>query len=401
MRNLIVMLGEQKVGRLIALDRGKIGFQYDPVWLEIGFSLSPLHLKFEPEIQFPDIADARSFYGLFGVFADSLPDGWGMRLMNKFFSGKDIHPVTTMDRLAYIGSKGMGALVYRPETNPAEPELIDLEQMLTASQIILNGDTSEVIEQLYRDGGSPGGARPKVTVAFSKDMQQCYSGVCDAPEGCSHWLVKFRQKDDVVEMGAIEKSLADMAALADVYMPTTDLITVGDKRFFAVKRFDRENNRKIHMHTMAGFLHADFGKTSLDYDNLMGAVGYLTKNINDVERMYKIAIFNVLAGNQDDHAKNFSFIHDNKWELAPAYDLTYAVSYMNEHATTMMGNGVPTRKEMIKLAQTHGIELYEDIIEQTRNAISEWKTIAKNNGISNDVISEYSKHFNKIDNVVR
>ena len=154
------------------------------------------------------------------------------------------------------------------------------------------------------------------------------------------------------------------------------------------------------MHTMAGFLHADFGNTTLDYDTVMSAVGFLTRNRIDVERMYKVAIFNVLLGNQDDHAKNFSFIHDADWNLSPAYDLTYSRSYMNEHATTMMGNGSPTKKEMIDLANEHEIELYQEIIDSVRHAISKWFSLAKENNIPPDVISIYVKRFNQIDHEV-
>jgi len=286
---------------------------------------------------------------------------------------------------------------FQPETDFTTIGVVDLATLANAVQDVLNGESSDVLDQLRIDGGSPGGARPKVAVAFSADMQQCYSGVCDAPEGYEHWLVKFRSKEDDPSMGAIEKSFADMADLAGVRMQPTRLVNVGDDRFFAVKRFDRDGNRKIHMHTLAGFTHANFREPSLDYEDVLGAVGYLTKNMADIEQMYRVAIFNALSGNKDDHAKNFSFIHDGQWRLAPAYDLTYANGLSGEHMTAMMGSGLPTQKEMIALARAHGIESFVETIEAVRHAISEWGNIARKNKLPASVITEYIKRFGKID----
>lgn len=402
MRTLSVLMGNQKVGKLIAMEHGKIGFQYSQSWLDTGFSLSPLHLKFDAGVQFPDTSDARIFVGLFGVFADSLPDGWGLLLMNRFFAknGIDRTDITALDRLAYMGSKAMGAMEFHPETDSTSFDAVDLVKMAEASQRVLNGEACDVLDELRIYGGSPGGARPKVAVAFSADMKQCHSGVCDAPDGYTQWLVKFHAKEDGAHAGAIEKSYADMAEIAGVHMPPTRLIDVGVNRFFSVKRFDRDGSRKIHMHTLAGFAHANFREPSLDYADVLGAVGNLTKHMSDVEQMYNVAIFNVLSGNKDDHAKNFSFIHDGQWRLSPAYDLTYSSGFAGEHITAMMGNGLPTKKEMTLLAREHGINSFTTVIDSVRHAISEWSRIAKENKIPSDVSDEYTKRFNKIDTAV-
>jgi hypothetical protein len=292
----------------------------------------------------------------------------------------------------------MGALEYHPETDPAESEPVNLLQLFGAGEKILNGETVEVIQQLqelYKQGSSPGGARPKVTVAFSEDMKECYSGVCDAPDGFTHWLVKFRSRDDDIHKGAVEKVIADMADIAGIDMSPTKLLTVGDERFFATKRFDRDGNRKIHMHTMAGYNHVNIVESSFDYNDAMLSVGSLARNMEDLMRMYRVAIFNVLVGNYDDHAKNFSFLYDNEWRLAPAYDLTN--SFGNYHATTMMGKGMPGKKDMIALAQEHGIERHNETIYLIRHTISQWTTIAKLHDLPPAVIEDYVRRFDYID----
>ncbi len=399
MNSLSVSIAGRKVGQLLDIKPGKVGFQYALSWLESGFSLSPHHLKFNSEIQFPDISDARLFNGLFGVFSDSLPDGWGLLLMDRFFSKRGISRdrITAIDRLGYMGSRSMGALEYQPETDSSAIGAVNFAALANAVHEVLNGESTEILDQLRIDGGSPGGARPKVVVAFTEDMLRCYSGVGDAPSGYEHWLVKFRSKEDDVNLGAIEKSIADIAKLANIRMPVTQLINVGMERYFAVKRFDREGNRKIHMHTMAGFIHANFREPCLDYEDILGVVGFLTRNIREVEQMYKVAVFNVLTGNKDDHAKNFSLLFAESWKLAPAYDLTYSNGISGEHMTSMMGNGTPTKKEMISLARAYEIESFDEIIQNTRHAISEWANIATAHGIPLPVIKEYSKRFNLID----
>jgi len=218
---LSVRLAGQNVGQLGLGERGRIYFQYDPDWIAGGFDLAPGSLDFNPSVQLPKRPEV--FDGLHGVFHDSLPDGWGLLLMDRFFRqtlGEEIQSITPLDRLAYLGNRGMGALEYEPALPVGNiPETVDIATLAQAAQAVLAGKTPDVLPQLYIQGGSPGGARPKVTVALSDDASICRSGFSPLPEGYDHWLVKFRARDDPPDMGRIEQVYAAMARLAGVETP--------------------------------------------------------------------------------------------------------------------------------------------------------------------------------------
>lgn len=391
---LIVTIGEIKVGEMAIGSHGQIGFQYSQEWLDHGYSISPINLKFDRTIQ---IASARMFGGLYGVFSDSLPDGWGMLLMDRFFRkhGVDSSVITPLDRLAYIGSKGMGALEYHPEMKREQVGTVNLADLAASAEKFVHGDTEEVLNELMITGGSPGGARPKVVVAFSNDFNSCISGVRGIPDDYSHWLVKFHSQDDGKNAGIIEKIYAEMAAHAGLNIPNTKLIEAGGKQYFACCRFDRVGNARRHVITMTGLLHADFRLPSLDYEDILGATGALTRDIREVEMAYRMGIFNVLCGNRDDHAKNFAFIMDDRWKLAPSYDLTFS-SRQHEHSTSMSGSGLPVKKDMDRLAAKFNIKNAMLIQQEVRDAITMWDSLAKDR-LPAKVIATYRKNLADID----
>lgn len=391
-KKLTVTSGGLKVGNLAAGNKRQIGFQYSKEWLEKGYSLSPMQLPFDGRVH---IADTQLFGGLYGVFADSLPDGWGLMLMDRFFkkNGMEQSEIGSLDRLAYIGTRAMGMLEYHPETCRHKSTTADLFALSESARQLVEGDAEDVLEELMIIGGSPGGARPKVTVAFSADFSQCISGVDAIPDGFSHWMVKFPAKSDNQYSGVIEKIYADIAKLAGLDMPETKLVDVGAKRFFATKRFDRIGNIKKHVLTLASFMHADYKSPSMDYEGVLGATGWLTKNVNEIAMAYRLAVFNVLSGNKDDHIKNFSFVMDGNWRLSPAYDLTLSDN-LREHTTSMMGSGLPTKSEMDLLARKHGVTNANEIQCQVREAISQWQTMSLDllpTKVSQDYFGNYPK----------
>lgn len=373
-KKLTVMSGGLKVGELAAGAGRKIGFQYSLEWLEKGYSLSPLRLPFDGPVH---IADTQLFDGLYGVFADSLPDGWGLLLMDRFFKKQrlDRSEIGPLDRLAYIGTRAMGSLEYQPETRHHKSTVADLFALSESARKLVEGDTEDVLDELMIIGGSPAGARPKVTVAFSNDFSRCISGVDTIPDDYSHWIVKFHAKNDNQHSGVIEKIYADIARLAGLDMPEARLVNVGENRFFAVRRFDRLGNTRKHVLTLAGLMHADYRSPSMDYEGVLGATGWLTRNVNDIEMAYRLAVFNVLCGNKDDHIKNFSFVMDDNWKLSPAYDLTPSDD-LREHTTSMMGSGLPAKKEMDVLASKHGVQNANEIQCQARDALSQWQAMS-------------------------
>ncbi|MBS1225365.1 MAG: transcriptional regulator [Proteobacteria bacterium] len=401
---LSVRLAGQNVGQLGLGERGRIYFQYDPDWIAGGFDLAPGSLDFNPSVQLPKRPEV--FDGLHGVFHDSLPDGWGLLLMDRFFRqtlGEEIQSITPLDRLAYLGDRGMGALEYEPALPVGNiPETVDIATLAQAAQAVLAGKTPDVLPQLYIQGGSPGGARPKVTVALSNDATTCQSGFSPLPEGYDHWLVKFRARDDPPDMGRIEQVYAAMARLAGVETPESRLILVriGQRAeaLFATRRFDRDGNDKRHILTLSGYLYASHRYPSVGYDSVLGATLHLTRDVREVAGAFRLMVFNVLAHNKDDHTRNFSFIRqESGWRLAPAYDLTFSAGMRNEHATDIAGSGNPGLKQIEQIARQAGIGNWREIVEQVRTATSQWHSLAREWGVARTRISAIGKALAEID----
>ena len=381
-----VLLAGTRVGELVSVPRRGTFFAYDEQWLATGFNLSPLNMEFKSPPQ--AAPDPHLFGGLMGVFADSLPDGWGMLLMDRFFlreRGIDRRAITALDRLAYMGDRAMGALEYRPVLEKSETDSsLDLERLYQAALEVYEGDTETTLDALRLAGGSPAGARPKVVVALSEDKQRCASSFKTLAEGYEHWLVKFRAPDEHRDTGAIEYAYAQMARRAGVEMAESALLNVqtksGVERFFAAKRFDRDGERKIHMLTACGILYADHRAPSLDYGDLLRATWAITGHAGEVEKMARLMVFNALAHNHDDHSKNFAYLYDQgRWVLSPAYDLTFARvrGMADEHTTAFAGAGLPTRKTLRKVCQAFSFLKVDQYIEQTLGALSGWRGLCR------------------------
>ena len=376
-----VLLAGARVGELVCAPRRGTYFAYDEQWLATGFNLSPLNMTFD---SLPQTApDPHLFGGLMGAFADSLPDGWGMLLMDRFFLrelGIERRAITALDRLAYMGNRAMGALEYRPvlEKTEVDPAL-DLQCLYRAALDVYEGDTETTLDALRLAGGSPAGARPKVVVALSRDKRHCASPFKTLAEGHEHWLVKFRAPEEHRDTGAIEYAYAQMARRAGVEMAEPALLCVqterGVERFFAAKRFDRDGERKIHMLTACGILYADHRVPSLDYGDLLRATWAITGHAGEVEKMARLMVFNALAHNHDDHSKNFAYLFDQgRWMLSPGYDLTFARvrGMADEHTTAFAGAGLPTRKTLRKVCEPFSFLKVDHYIEQTLEALSGW-----------------------------
>ncbi|MBR9905987.1 MAG: type II toxin-antitoxin system HipA family toxin [Gammaproteobacteria bacterium] len=380
-----VLLAGSPVGELVASRQG-IYFAYHPHWVAEGFNLSPLNMDFTTQPQ--KAPDPLLFAGLPGAFADSLPDGWGMLLMDRYFlaeHGKDRRDISPLDRLAYMADRGMGALEYRPVIErTADEDNIDLAQLYQAANAVYEGETVATLDALRLAGGSPAGAQPKVIVALSSDGKQCSTSFQELPAGYQHWLVKFRAPTEHRDTGAIEYAYSMLAERAGVQMAASKLIEINSssetERFFATQRFDRNGNRKIHMMTASGILYADYSAPSLDYSDLLKATNAFTRHAEDVERMARLMVFNALTHNHDDHAKNFAFLYDQgRWTLAPAYDLTYAPvrGYADEHTTSFSGAGLATCKKLKQVCAPFRYLTPDLYIEQTLDALSEWSSLCR------------------------
>jgi len=378
----------QPVGKLAYRDR--IAYlQYDESFLATGIELSPVHHKTSAGLQKP--YDANVFEGLHGIFNDSLPDGWGRLLVDRRARQLGLEPatLTPLDRLACVGNHGIGALSYSPATDVWKDtgDTLDLDKLATDARLVLAGDVSEIISALGHAGGSPGGARPKALIAIN-DQGHAILGSNDVPAGYTHYLLKFPGPDDPKDIAAIEMAYAMMAKDAGVAMPETRLLQGDQQQLnFAARRFDREGNRRVHVQSASGLLYADIRIPALDYTDLILLTRFLTRDQRECKTLFALAVFNVLAHNRDDHARQFSFImqRDGAWQLAPAYDLTWSPGPGGEHSSSVLGHGKNiNRSHLMALSKKADIENQDaaQIIERTEIAIDRWNTYAAEYGVS-------------------
>lgn len=376
----------QLVGHLAERGR-RVFFEYDPAFLQDPVWLSPF--KVPPQAGLLEHVD-RDFGPIFGLFDDSLPDGWGLLLMDRYFQSLDktLAEVSVLDRLAFLGTRTMGALTYHPPTSPATEGRrdLDLHEMARASEQVLSGSSRELLPRLLRAGGSPGGARPKVLVGVCGD--EILSGEEDLPSGFEHWMVKFGGPEDLADVGAVEMAYSRMAREAGIDMPKTRLFETSQRgRFFGVKRFDREHNRRFHMHTFGNLIHSNYRLPSCDYLQLLKTTKILTRDHQQVQTCFRRMVFNVLAHNRDDHVKNFAFrlAKGGEWELSPAYDLVPAPGPGGEHSMTIDGEGSrPTWAHMLKVAAAAGVSKEESrtVRDEVIAGVENWSEHAEDVGVS-------------------
>ena len=363
---LQVLFDNRVVGTLALAANHKVVFQYDDSWLEQGFSISPFSLPLENQVFVPT---KDYFDGLFGVFADSLPDHWGRLLLKRLLLAHEQNPdkLTVIDRLAIVGKSGMGALTYYPEQSFSEEnDNTDLDELAFQCQKILHTEYSDKLDELYRLGGTSGGARPKIMTTINDE----------------DWIIKFSAHVDGENAGKMEYDYSCCARKCGITMSETKLFpSEVCEGYFGIKRFDRisdiSRTKRVHMLTAAALLELDFEQPSLDYHSLMKLTKIITRdNKDDVENMFRRMCFNVFAHNRDDHSKNFTYLYDesaDSWRLSPAYDLTYSNTYYGEHTTTVDGNGRnPGKKELLAVGTMAGMkkELCMDIITEIKSSIN-------------------------------
>ena len=330
--NKIQVLYHNRPVGILQMDssRGVCVFEYEKSWLAGGFSLSPTELPLQSGLFY---ADKDKLGGVFATFEDSLPDGYGLYLLDRILrkQGSSLDELTPLQRLSIIGNGGMGALTYQPVMKGFQAqEELEEEQQLDFLQEealkVLSEKSGGDASLLYYNSSNSGGARPK-TVMKSRDG--------------SHWLVKFRHTYDPSDIGRTELLYMQTARECGITIPRIGLVR---DRYFAIERFDyAPDGQKVHVLTASALLKTDFRNQDVDYTNLLALTGYLTQDPAQVEEMFRRMVMNLVAMNKDDHAKNFSFIcSDGKWSLAPAYDITYSpVGSNGEHATSLFYNGNP------------------------------------------------------------
>ena len=406
MTEITAKLYGHTVGTLLHEGRS-VYFEYDPNFQNLGLEISPHKLAIKSLNGAYSNTDTSYFQGVPGVFHDSLPDKFGMKVIDRYYEekGKSIADVNLLMRLSYIGSRAMGALEYEPSDQPQyaqqKAEIMDLRQMYLDSQLIIKGEQAEAVHRIaafMENAASPGGAQPKASIGWNRETKEIISGAqLGVPEGFDHWLVKFSKSDQLgqpLDFTKLEYLYMRMAGEIGINVPQTQMLFDGNDWHYAIKRFDRVEGRKIHMHTLAGLTHIDFNQPGhYSYEQFWRISKALSRDNSVNLEIYKRAIFNVIARNQDDHAKNFSFLMDErgKWSLSPAYDITFAngEKYTANHQMSINGKlSNFVRKELITFGSQLGIKenVAKEIVQQTIDVLSTFAKRSKEMEIREDLI---------------
>lgn len=384
------------VGKLASREN-RIYFEYAPAFLDRRLGISPFNLPLRPGVQ---SFDRHVFEGLPGVLNDSLPDGWGRLLFDRMMKSQGMSSGETgpLIRLAHAGRSGMGAMVYEPDLGGAVPDQeIDLDEIAIRVRRVLDGEATDALQELLILNGSSAGARPKAMVGLDAGRRAAVYGMHPLREGFEPWMVKFSGQGDGLDAGAVEYVYALMANEAGLDLPEVQLLPArSGAGYFATRRFDRNRGRRLHLHSACGLLHSDFRVPALDYRDLVALTMALTRDVREAEKMFRLAVFNVLAHNRDDHSKNFSFLMDEQgnWTLAPAYDLTFSSGPGGEQSTLVMGEGKnPSTEHLVRLGAEAELSRsrIDSTVEQVKASLSQWRKLAGEHGVTPERIDLIGK----------
>lgn len=390
----------------VALDPsyGYYVFAYTPACAAKGVEPAPLHMPVanaEPYL-FTDLPEA-TYKRLPAMLSDALPDDFGNALINRYMADQGIaaQDVTPLDRLAYMGTRAMGALTFKPSRGPTryKPTAIELSTLVEQARQAVTGDVSDdahanaALRSIIDVGTSAGGARAKAVIALHPETGEIRSGQLDAPEGFEHWLLKFDGMGVDQELGTsqnygrIEYAYHLMARAAGIHMTPCRLLKENGRAHFMTQRFDREGQSgRHHMQTLCAMAHVDYKKKGTNaYAQLFHTLGQLALPYEDLEEAFRRMVFNVMARNCDDHTKNFAFLlrqGGTRWELAPAYDVTFAHNPKGEwtHQHLMSVNGKFKGFDVADLlaeADRFGVGTAKRIIEEVRAAVLRWPEFAQ------------------------
>jgi serine/threonine-protein kinase HipA len=419
-----VWIWGQQVGA-IAPDP-KLGFYvfaYQPAWRRTKVELAPLTMSLEDRrdvLVFPNLPEA-TFHRLPGMPADSLPDEFGNALIDAWMAehGVTKNAVTTLDRLAYMGKRGLGALEFKPargsqreSTAPlAMKSLVEEARKLVEGDLSVDAHATAALANLIRVGTSAGGARAKAVIAWNSKTHQIRSGQFEVAPGFTHWILKFDGvgKDSELGTGAdygrIEYAYHKMATQAGIKMSQCHLLEENGRAHFMTRRFDREvvkgRTIKHHQQTLCALSHLDFKQRGTHaYGQLFMAVSQLGLGDDAISQVFRRMAFNVMARNCDDHTKNFSFMlkEGGSWELAPAYDMTHAYNPKGEwtyqHLMSVNGKFKDiTRTDLLAEADRFGVRRANDLIADVRAAVENWVTYAKEAGLRPDSYDNVAADF--------
>jgi len=396
-----------RVGAVAADPRlGAYVFEYDPAWIRKGIELAPLMMpttQTDSRFVFPELPS--SFQKLPGLIADALPDDFGNALIDAWMARKGVAKtdITTLDRLSYMGKRGMGALEFRPATGSriesAKP--LEMKSLVEAARTILKGDISNdtaaqaALANIIRVGTSAGGARAKAVIAWNPQTQEIRSGQFDVAPGFEHWLLKFDGVGSDFELGVskdygrIEYAYYRMASTAGIEMMPCRLLHENARSHFMTKRFDRDGNTKHHVQSLCALSHLDYRQRAThSYEQLFLTISQLGLDDTARRQAYLRMAFNVMARNCDDHTKNFAFVlrKNDQWALSPAFDVTHAHNpegeWTAQHLMSVNGRFDDIRlDDLVSVADRFGIIDAGDALASVRQAVSRWHKFAEEAGV--------------------
>lgn len=403
-RTVEVRIWRKSVGA-VALDPalGYYAFEYQPAFLRSGIELSPLMMPLaagaEPFV-FADLPDL-TYRRLPGMLADALPDDFGNTLIDAWMAreGVNTSQITSLDRLAYMGRRGMGALEFKPLRGPKPAKsttAIQLSALVESARRAVEGglDTDAQAEaalaQIIQVGTSAGGARAKAVVAWHPTTNEIRAGQFDVQAGFEHWLIKFdgvgidERLGVSRDYGRIEQAYHLMARAAGITMSPCRLLEENGRAHFMTKRFDRDGNTRHHLQTLCGLAHLDYRqKATHDVSQLLLAIDRLGLGYTALEEAFRRTAFNVMAANCDDHTKNVSFLlrEGGTWELAPAYDVTHAYKptgeWTHQHLTSVNGKFADiSRDDLLAVADRFAVGTAPRVLQQVGDAVASWPDFA-------------------------
>ena len=392
-----------KVGRLALAGRDVV-FQYDESFLGLNLSISPFRLPLQPGVQ---VYDGQGNMEAFGVFEDAMPDSWGRRLMDRHFQKTMGHPPGVLERLACVGERAMGALTFHPpqEVTALPGNALDIAKLAVQAWDFDADQIEDALPELRRVAGTSGGARPKVLLGLPEgtSSKKILPGDGELPPGYAHWIVKFNARKDGPDAGPLEFAYAEMAVAAKAEVPEHRLIETAKGRFFAARRFDRPApGQRMHLHSAAGLMHADFRTPGHEYEVLFRITESLTRDYAQKRELFRRACLNVLACNRDDHLKNFSFLMspDGVWRLAPLFDFTFHTGPAGWQTLTVAGEGQhPRREHLLKLANQVDLRKQDakEIIDRVRASLGGFEKLSRKLKLSKSTTSLVRSRLKEMD----
>jgi serine/threonine-protein kinase HipA len=418
-----VELWGTRIGAVALTDStGVAAFEYEPAFLASGIQLAPLMMPLEERVySFPELP-RRTFRGLPGLLADSLPDRFGNNLINAWLArqGRTPESFDAVERLCYTGQRGMGALEFMPAQGPSAEASgsIQIADLVTLASEILSQkkglatsfqepERERALQTILRVGTSAGGARAKALIAWNPSTGEVRSGQLEAPPGFSHWLLKFdgvsgnkdKELEDPQGYGLIELAYSRMARAAKITMSDCRLLEENGRSHFMTRRFDRDDaGNKLHMQSLGALAHFDYNEPgSYSYDQAFLVMRKLQLPMRDLEEQYRRMVFNLVARNQDDHVKNIAFLMDRtgQWSLSPAFDITWSFNPAGGWTAThqMSVNGKRdqfTRADLLAAGRSAQLKRgrAEAIAEEVIAAVRDWPRYATEAGVPEDRYGE-------------